>query len=71
MKIETEEIALKEIVDEVCPDVDYEAKPAEVVKNHYPRHCEDCNKYLIKQYRLQKARGGMHDVKEMNHVIGK
>ena len=44
--IKTEEIALQEVVDEVCPDVDYEAKPAEVVKSHYPRHCEDCQKYL-------------------------
>ena len=47
VKIETEEIALKDVVDEMCPDVGYDAKPtAEVVKSHYPRHCEDCNKYL-------------------------
>ena len=37
MKIETEEIALKDVVDEMCPDVGYDAKPtAEVVKSHYP-----------------------------------
>ena len=47
-KVESDEMALKEVVDEICPDVDYEAKPTEVVKvkSQYPRHCEDCNKYL-------------------------
>jgi hypothetical protein len=30
-KIGKEEIALKEVIDEMCPDVEYEAKPSEVV----------------------------------------
>ena len=34
------------VVDEICPDSDYEAKPPEAVKTQYPRNCEDCKKYL-------------------------
>ena len=42
MKIETEEIALKDVVDEMCPDVGYDAKPtAEVVKS-IVRHTDYC-----------------------------
>ena len=43
---ETQEIALKEVVDEICSDVDYVAKAPNVVKSQYPRHCEDCKIYL-------------------------
>ena len=39
LKIENGEITLKEVVDEVCPNVDYGTKP-EVVKSHYLRHFE-------------------------------
>ena len=46
MKVETGEIALKEVVDEICPDLEYEAEPSVVVKCQYPRHCEKCDKYL-------------------------
>ena len=46
VKVKTEEIALKVVVDEISPHGDYEAKPSEVVKSHYPRYNEDCNKCL-------------------------
>ena len=46
MKVETGEIALKEVVDEICPDLEYEAEPSVVVKCQYPGHCEKCDKYL-------------------------
>ena len=45
-KNETQEIALKEVVDEICSDVDYVAKPPNVSKSQYPRNCEKCNRYL-------------------------
>ena len=45
-KVETGETALKEVVDEVCPDSDYVAEPIVVVKSQYPRNCEKCDKYL-------------------------
>ena len=45
-KNETQEIALKEVIDEICSDVDYVAKPPNVVKSQYRRHCEECNRYL-------------------------
>ena len=35
-KNETQEIALKEVVDEICSDVDYVAKAPNVVKSQYP-----------------------------------
>jgi hypothetical protein len=46
VKVETVEIALKEVVDEICPDVEYEAKSSVVLKSQYPRDCEKCNKHL-------------------------
>ena len=45
-KNETQEIALKEVIDEICSDVDYVSKRPNVVKSQYPRHCEDCKRYL-------------------------
>jgi hypothetical protein len=45
-KVETEEITLKKVVDEICPDVEYEAEPSLVLKSQYPRDCEKCNKHL-------------------------
>ena len=41
-----DEIALEEVVDEICPDVEYEAEPSVVLKSQYPRDCEKCNKHL-------------------------
>ena len=38
-------IALKEFVDEVGQDVDYETNPSVMAKSQYPRHCEKSNKY--------------------------
>ena len=46
VKVETVEIALKKVVDEVCPDVEYEAEPSVVLKSQYPRDCEKCYKHL-------------------------
>ena len=48
MKVDTGEKALKlkEVVDEICPDLDYVVEPPVVVKSQYPRHCKKCDKYL-------------------------
>ena len=46
VKVEPGETVVKEVVDEICPDLDYEAEPPVVVKSQYPRHCEKCDKYL-------------------------
>jgi hypothetical protein len=41
-----DELALEEVVDEICPDVEYDAEPSVVLKSQYPRDCEMCNKHL-------------------------
>jgi hypothetical protein len=46
VKVETVEIALKRVVDVICPDVEYEAEPSVVLKSQYPRDCKKCNKHL-------------------------
>jgi hypothetical protein len=53
-KIETQETALKEVADEICSDVDYVAKQPNVIKSQYPRHCEECNRYLRNNTEFRK-----------------